>query len=1617
MKKIKLLVFICCVASQVCRAYVPDDSGSPITDPGWYDVTLPDISSTSPGMTQQAESTTPAGTPDSQAQAGAIAKAVTAEIQALARGLENNPVRIFNYVHDKIRHVLYFGSKKGAQLTLLERSGNDFDQCSLLMALLRAAGYTNAVYQFGWMGIPYDDSYSNYDLRHWLGLSLVNTNWSNTTNYLARLFIQRGYPSWDVLAPDDNNTFIVQRVWVLLPLGGTNYYLDPSFKITNPVAGIVSLPVAMGTFGPSTMSNNLMTVAAGTDTSTYVTNLNEGSLGNTLLGYTTNLLAYIQTNCPNASVDEVLSGRQNYFLPGYDTTMPTTIWFYTYHYQASGAPVANTVIWTNQPTNLMSSVKLTFAGTNYQCFMPQLGGQRLSLTFDSNGLAQLWLDDSNLVQNATGGSASLTNVTVFIHHTVGTWNFTSNTLNASNYYDQNDSASYQRTNATYALLYAFTPDSAWLEERQNQLETYRQQGLPDSSPQVVSEHLNIMGLSWMLQTKWTDDVITRQMGVMPGYHNRFGRMAQEAGHGYYIDVYMELTCFFPTTGYSAAEETNRTRASFLSGFFGSSLEHCLIEQLQATNLTAASSVKMLEIAITNGQAIYLANQSNWSTVQSKLINYGAALANIGNLVSSNYYILLPQNGSNHVAGPGSWAGYGYAALLSLTNFHGSKFSISGVYSGGSIENSSATVDTAYESQTSQAQQSAFGGSSAQPSVRTGADPVEMADGTFQIDAVDLSLGQGEPRGVTFSRYYNGKRRYANPAGMSGGWVHNYSIKATECAAPQPGLGLTTPAQMAPMIVASCAAVSLFNSSSPDPKNWMVTTLLAKWATDQLTKNGVSITLGKDTLQFVKQPNETFTPPADCTWTLSKSGTYSLQQRHGNTFNFDALGRVTNIVDQYNQALNVSYLSSTSSLPSTIADWKSRTLTLSYLNGALTNISDGTRSVSYGYRNNVNGQPDLVSVTDPESKTATLAYDASHQIVATSNALNQLVVSNIYDSLGHVATQYTQGDITKAWQIYSAPWITVQTDPAGGRQMFYFNDKYQEIPHIDPLGGISYVSHDSQDHVTWPMSPLQADVNFYYDGNHNVIYTVDQLGFTNRFLFDSQNNLIASVDARGSTNRFGYNAQFSLTGSTNAAGDWVTMTYNSDGTLHTRTDSAGTTTYNYDSFGQPTGITYTGGLGGEGFLNSASGNVLSHTNGRGFVTSFEYNKRRQLTNTIAPTNLVSKITVDAVGNVQTTTDPRGFVTSNFWSPTRKLLATTMPATPGGTALVNFAYDSRDLLIRTTNALGKVNQVGYDLAQRKVSTTDPIQRTTLLGYDPDNRLTAVTNAAVEITRRGWNARSELMTLTDPASNSVYYVHDGAGNLVSLTNRNGKSWLLNFDGANRLTDNLPPPSHSIYLGSSQAWNDRGLLGGFSDPDWGWTSNYFDALGRLTNRTDGVGTTLYFRDPNGNITNIVEAGQTNSWTFDAYDRVSTYRDTDGNLIQYRYDTNGNLNTVIYPRGETVTYIWDSLNRLTNVTDWANRTTTITYDLASRVKTITRPNATVRIMNYDDAGQTTNIIEQTTTGAGIVFFKLGWTNSGRIAWEFSAPLQHSYTPPSRTMTYDDDNALASINGQDAYEI
>ena len=52
---------------------------------------------------------------------------------------------------------------------------------------------------------------------------------------------------------------------------------------------------------------------------------------------------------------------------------------------------------------------------------------------------------------------------------------------------------------------------------------------------------------------------------------------------------------------------------------------------------------------------------------------------------------------------------------------------------------------------------------------------------------------------------------------------------------------------------------------------------------------------------------------------------------------------------------------------------------------------------------------------------------------------------------------------------------------------------------------------------------------------------------------------------------------------------------------------------------------------------------------------------------------------------------------------------------------------------------------------------------------------------------------------------------------------------------------------------YNSRGLVETVKEPSTQMATNYYDAKGRLTNRVDGVGSTVYRLDANNNLTNIV--------------------------------------------------------------------------------------------------------------------------------------------------------------------
>lgn len=91
--------------------------------------------------------------------------AITPEIAKLAESLHWNPVEIYQWMQANVASEWYWGAMKGAAETLRQKSGNDADQASLLIALLRAAGFP-ARYVRG--TVEYSDNFAR--LQNLLGL-------------------------------------------------------------------------------------------------------------------------------------------------------------------------------------------------------------------------------------------------------------------------------------------------------------------------------------------------------------------------------------------------------------------------------------------------------------------------------------------------------------------------------------------------------------------------------------------------------------------------------------------------------------------------------------------------------------------------------------------------------------------------------------------------------------------------------------------------------------------------------------------------------------------------------------------------------------------------------------------------------------------------------------------------------------------------------------------------------------------------------------------------------------------------------------------------------------------------------------------------------------------------------------------------------------------------------------------------------------------------------------------------------------------------------------------------------------------------------------------------------
>lgn len=541
---------------------------------------------------------------------GNVADVITPEIENLAASMEYDPARIFEFVYNGIEYEHYFGSKRGAHMTLLEGAGNDMDQAALLVALFRAAGH-QAGYVSLWNVVSYNKGIPGYpDGIAWLGLDpaplpgiYIDPEWIPdgwTELQLKQTLVLRDFCAYRGF---DTYTFsnfpgeaLIQRTLVMVNIDNTIYALDPSAKAK-------SVPERMDILaGTGFNKSSFLTAIGGVATNHYVRQINETVIQEQLSDHAENLLGAIRDNRPGDSVEELLGIGSVIPIthPVIDAEVTPMPWAVSESY-----PIE---YFSSLSTSIMSRLEIQINATAVHSIpMPTLSGQRLAITH-SGTTVRVWLEDAELFSRSITGSTYRVTLRAKHPHYFPSTSTPRNDGEFETVYKRND-------DMAYALIYSFSTTRRLIRHRQEQLDGYIEavraideelvgengdidlENLADATlrRQITTELLNLMGLNWLYQSDFMNRICASVNEVSRIEHHTFGRMGQE--EGFYVDVGLWRTGNFNRNGLDMNQ-----RYLMVSSYLDSALEHGIIDQYAFQTNSAVSTVQILHLANSSGDS-------------------------------------------------------------------------------------------------------------------------------------------------------------------------------------------------------------------------------------------------------------------------------------------------------------------------------------------------------------------------------------------------------------------------------------------------------------------------------------------------------------------------------------------------------------------------------------------------------------------------------------------------------------------------------------------------------------------------------------------------------------------------------------------------------------------------------------------------------------------------------------------------------------------------------------------------------------------------------------------------------------------------------------------------------
>lgn len=1507
----------------------------------------------------------------------------TPYIEDLAYGLGYDPLRIYNWVRTHVEYVPYNGLVKGAHVTAIERRGNDYDQCVLLVSLLKQCSTVSST-DVGYLEA--DVTYTNSELSDWIGWDPSATSSDPLTAAHIDNTIESG-------------VVVMHRVLVTLSLNGATYVLDPAYKHMTRAT-----PLHVSDLVPTYSAGTISGQAGGNAPSTdEYSGPNVDAFDAALSSVTTSYVRaanqfYRDRDARSLLGLPVIAEAAATALPSLAAEKYTTVASWT------AIPEDRSLDLTIQMGSKSNTI------TYHWC---NLANDVFSIAFDSAGRASLYRESQlELTEDGTpSGNFVIQGTRSYPGAKTGDpvrlAPFTATAMSRSG----------------RSVMYPSFDSSAGRLTEISRIQADDFQADPASDATLV-ETLALAAAQRAVHEENYGNVVASVAD----------RISIDSGSMWFVHARGQNLATWWTDGPSVLIATFELRDSIVpfSRYwemmwpFASATEALSLEELSHANGGSTTTVMASALRQTK-YSIYRLNTNNYASmigrIDGGILPGVKARIDAGSeaFVPSAYYI--PIYGNTNLQCGAACCAVPPVAGGNLNFWMSASWLISGGYNGGvQTESGNNPVSASGATAASQNVQSAQG-------TPKGADPVDLTTGAFTYESEGLKVGNGsEPTSLDFREFYNTTLRNQDTGHLGRGWSHSYDMFVSIRDAADVDLRTATVAEVAPMVVMA-QYLSDIITSDPTAKEFSLRCLAGAWAAEQFRDAQAVASLGKTRIQFDRLPDGSYLQSSSVPATLTKGtdGTYSLAFRHGNTVAFRASdGKATSITDQYG---NVTTLSYSGGLLTQVADAYGRTLTFAYNGTQLSSVTDSTgRHINFGYGANF-------TIQDPDGGIASYEINANRELVNVFDARGRTVITNLWDDLHRVWAQQLFGDGTKTTYLGYAPGSAYEEDAFGLTAWTILDDRRRRVAYMNQDGKTTKWTYDGADRLTKEEKPAILDpdkstpgnpvytsptTTYIYDAQDNLLSITDPLGHVRSITPDANSRPWKVANFEGQITEFLYNAQHSITSITRPGSITDTFTYDAHGRVYTEHPAAYASgevrTYTYDATGGLQTITYPGNST-ESYTCDALGNVKTFVDRNNHKTTYEYNNRREVTSVThwdGATSYTDQIEYDAVGDKKSDIDADGLRTDFEHDPMGHLL--TVKKGPSGsqiTVLTNEYNDPRELLSNVTDGLGHGILYSYNDDQRISESIDSLNRHTKLDYDNDGNPATTTTPLLFATTVLFDAKGFKQAVTDAENHTWDYTYDKDGRPATLSNRLNHTFMWSYDDPNRtVTFKTPLQRTTVSVATA-----RGLPQSIAKPSDApnapsVTFDSYDAEGRLTQKTDGVGVTSYAYYPNGLLHTVTENNHTTTRVYDAFDRLSQYSDGEGNTIGYDYYPSGRLHHLTYPGGRQVAYAYDALGRLHTVTDWANRVTTYTYDNASRLTRLDRPNGTYRMLTYDAANELTDIAEYLPDGTMFYYEKLGHDDDSRVTSISQFPKVSWAALPTDSTTYDADNQLETWNGQ-----